>query len=137
MKPRTGSTLVESAIVAALFLTILLAIVDVAQALFFHQFLTDRVRAGARYAAVHTWAPQEVRNVVAFNTPTPESGAHGLFGLTPGMVEVNRYNAAGRQRVEVKVSTFGIRFISPWLGGTLTPWPFRAVMPVESGGLAE
>lgn len=131
---RRGSTLVESSIVLLLFLVILIGVLDFGQILFFHHFLADRVRAGARYAAVTNPDPAAVRNVVAYNTASPATGTTGLFGLDPAAVEVTRYDAGTpSDRIEVKISTFRLRFLSPWLAGSFTP-SFRAVMPMESGG---
>jgi hypothetical protein len=138
MSRRRGSTLVESAIVMLLFLVILIGVLDAAQVLFFHQFLADRVRSGVRYAAVHTYSASAIRNVVAYNTASPEPGMAGLFGLTPEMVKVNRYGAGtADDRVETEIGGYSMRFLSPWLAGTFTPGPFRAVMPLESAGGAE
>jgi len=89
-----GSQLVEGAIVVLLFLVLMAGILDMGQALFFHHFLNERVRAGARYAVVHFFDAGKVANFVAFNTPSPPDGATaGLFGLSPGMVQVVRYDA--------------------------------------------
>jgi hypothetical protein len=138
MRRRRGSTLVESAIVMLLFLVILIGVLDAAQVLFFHQFLTDRVRSGARYAVVHAYSASAIRNVVVYNTASPEPGMAGLFGLTPDMVHVNRYGAGtADDRVEAEIDGYGMRFLSPWLAGTFTPGPFRAVAPVESAGAAQ
>jgi Flp pilus assembly protein TadG len=133
-----GSTLVESAIVLMLFLVILIGVMDFGQVLFFHHFLNERVRSGARYAIVHAYDPAAVKNVVAYNSPTVPPGAVPLFGLSPAQVSVNRYDAGtANDRIEVSVNTFSMHFISPWLMRDFTPGPFRAVMPLESGGRAE
>ena len=133
MKRRRGSTLVESSVVLLLFLVLLIGVLDMGQILFFHQFLSERVRAGARYAAVHQYDEATIRNVVAYNSATPGDQAAGLFGLTPGMVQVQRYP----NRVEVGIRGYNMRFLSPWLAGAFTPGPFRAVVPIESAGTAE
>lgn len=138
MRRRRGSTLVESAIVMMLFLVILIGVLDAAQLLFFHQFLADRVRTGARYAAVHNFSQNAIRNVVVYNTASPALGTTGLFGLRPEMVEVSRYGmGTTADRVQIRIQGYGLRFLSPWLAGAFTAGPFCAVMPVESGGAAE
>ena len=132
---RRGSTLVESAIVLLLFLILLIGVLDVSQILFFHHFLDERARAGVRFAVVHAFNPTTVQNVVVYNSLT--SGSSGLFGLTPAMVSVNLYDSGTpNARVEVDISGFKMRFLSPWLARDFSPGPFRAVMPVESGGAA-
>jgi hypothetical protein len=108
------------------------------QILFFHHFLNERVRSGARYAVVHPYDPAAIKNVVAYNTPGPiPDGGRGLFGLEPSMLEVNRLDpGTPHERIEVSVRGYTLRVISPWLARTLTPGPFRAVAPIESGGFA-
>ena len=136
--PDRGSTLVESSIILLVFLVILTGILDVGQVLFFHHVLTERVRAGARYAAVHAFDPGAIRNVVSYNSASAPPGGGGLFGLDPSLVEVNRYDeGTAKARIEVSVSTFTLHFASPWLMRDFTPQPFRAVVPIESGGNAQ
>jgi hypothetical protein len=67
----------------------LVGIVDFGQFLFFHQVLTDRARAGARYAAVNPYNATSIQNVVVYNSPTaPNGNPTGLFGLTTSNVTV-------------------------------------------------
>lgn len=136
-KPTKGSTLVEGAIILLLFMVVFVGILDMGQIFFFHHFLNDRVRIGARYAVVHSYDQAAIRNVVAYNaTAAPRDGV-GLFGLSPSMVTVNRYDpGTPSDRVEVSVSAYTMHFISPWLMRDFTPGPFRAVMPIESAGAA-
>ena len=133
-----GSTLVEGSIVLLLFMVIFVGILDMGQVLFFHHFLNERVRTGVRYAVVHAYDTAAIKNVVAYNSSvTPPAGTSGLFGLTPSLVVVNRYDAGtSNDRIEVSVSAFTMHFVSPWLMRDFTPHPFRAVMPVESAGAA-
>lgn len=124
----------ESTIVLLLFLILLIGVMDISQVLFFHHFLQQRAWAGARYATVHTYDAAAIKNVVAYNSST--AGNAGLFGLTPAMVSVNLYEAGTpNARIEVDITTFHVRFISPWLLQDWTP-VFRAVLPVESAGAA-
>ena len=74
MRPRRGSALVESALVLLLFIVILLGIMDFGQILFFHHILTERARAGARYAAVHAWDVAAVQRYVARNDASAGTG---------------------------------------------------------------
>jgi Flp pilus assembly protein TadG len=137
MRKSRGSTLVESAIVLLMFVVILLGVMDFAQILFFHHVLSERVRSSVRYAVVHPYDATAIQNFVAYDSPTVPPGGVGLFGLSPSMVQVNRYEAGtADDRVRVTISTYRMRFLSPWLAGTFTPGPFSAVMPLESGGAA-
>jgi len=135
MRQHRGSTLVESALVLIVFIVILLGIMDFGQILFFHHVLTERARAGARYAAVHAWDVAAVQRYVARNDASAGVTTPGLFGVTPAMVQVLHPDVGTpAERVEVRISSYQMRFLSPWLAGTFTPGPFRAVMPIESGG---
>ena len=138
MRRRQGSTLVESAIMLLVFLVILIGILDVSQILFFHHLLNDRAHIGARYAVVHVYDATAIANVVVYGTASPEPGAAGLFGLSPSMVQVHHRDAGTAwDRVEVQVSGYNLRFLSPWIAGVFAPGPFRAVMPLESAGSAQ
>jgi hypothetical protein len=135
MRRRRGSTLVESSIVMLLFLVILIGVLDVAQLLFFHQLLGERVRTGVRYGVVHPYSADAIRNVVVYNTASPARGATGLFGLAPAMVKVSRPGSGtADDRIAAEISGYQMRFLSPWLAGIFTPGPFRAVMPLEGAG---
>src|SRR5260370_22356734 len=52
-KKQSGQAMLESAMILLVFLVVLLGIVDFGQFFYFHQSLTDRARAGARYGSVH------------------------------------------------------------------------------------
>jgi hypothetical protein len=135
---RKGSTLIESSVILLTFLVILIMLMDAGQILFFHQFLSDRARAGARYAAVHTFNATTIKNVVVFENTAPASGTAGLFGMNTSMVSATRYGSGtATDRVVVQVSGFKMRFLTPWLAGVFTPGPFSAVMPMESAGTAQ
>ncbi len=133
---RKGATLVESALVSFCLLVTTLGIVDLGQFLLLEQTFRERVRAGVRYAIVHDYDPQQIRNVVLYNSPT--AGARGLFGLTSSMVTVNRYDAGTPEdRIEVSISEYPMKFYSPLLGRFSLKPTFRAVMAVESLGATE
>jgi hypothetical protein len=135
---RRGSTLVESSVMLLLFLVIVIGVLDAGQILFFHQFLTDRVRSGVRYAVVHSFDAAAVANMVAYADPAPAPGTAGLFGLTASMVQVNHYDAGTpADRVSVKITGYQMRFLSPWIAGVFAGGPFQAVAPMESAGTAQ
>jgi len=52
-KPERGSTLVEFALIAMLFLTMILAIIDFSRALYTYHFLSHAARQATRWAAVN------------------------------------------------------------------------------------
>ncbi|MCC6859110.1 MAG: pilus assembly protein [Bryobacterales bacterium] len=134
---RRGSMLVETALTFLVFIAVLVGTLDLAQVLFFHQIFNERVRAGARWAAVHAYDAQRIENVVLYNNPNPpgDPGRTGLFGLKPSEVAVNRYGAGTEfDRIEIVISNHPLSFYSPFLGGSYAHRPLRAVIPVESLG---
>ena len=52
-KREQGSSLLEFAIAATVFLTVLFAVVEFGRALWVHNALSDAARRGARYAVLH------------------------------------------------------------------------------------
>jgi len=129
--------LVETALTFLVFIVVLIGTLDLAQILFFHQIFNERVRAGARYAAVHIYDAQQIKNFVLYNNPDPpgDPGKTGLFGLKPAEVSVNRYDAGtALDRIEIVISNHPLSFYSPYLAGSYAHRPLRAVIPVESLG---
>ena len=122
-KGRKGQTLLESSLVLTTLLLMLIGIVDFGQFLFFHQVLTDRARAGARYAAVNPYDAAAIQNIVIYNSTTaPDGNPAGLFGLTTSNVTVTPTPSTGTpDYVQVKISGFPIHLISPFLSKSYTP----------------
>ena len=71
---RRGEVLLESALVLLALLITLIGALDFGQLLFFHQSFRERVRAGVRYAVVHTYDPAQIRNMVVYNSTTAPPG---------------------------------------------------------------
>jgi len=57
-KKQGGQAMLETALILLVFLSCLLGIVDFGAFFYFHQSLTERARAGARYGSVHTCTVQ-------------------------------------------------------------------------------
>jgi len=133
-KGQKGQTLLESSLVLTTLLLMLIGIVDFGQFLFFHQVLTDRARAGARYAAVNPYDATSIQNVVVYNSPIAPSGSPtGLFGLTPSNVTVTPTPSTGApDYVQVKISGFPIHLISPFLTKSYTPRNIIATRQTEN-----
>jgi Flp pilus assembly protein TadG len=131
---RKGQTLLESSLVLTTLLLMLIGIVDFGQFLFFHQVLTDRARAGARYAAVNPYDVTSIQNVVVYNSPTAPTGSPaGLFGLTTSNVTVTPTPATGTPNyVQVSISGFPIHLISPFLTKSYTPRNIVATRQTEN-----
>jgi hypothetical protein len=129
--------MVEGALVALAFIVAVTGALEVAQISFFHQAFRERVRAGVRYAVVHEYSPELVRNFVLYNSPEARTG-RGFLGLDASLVSVDRYDAGGdTDRVEVRIRSYPLRFFTPWLAGRTFQPVVRAVQPVESLGATD
>src|SRR5205807_10383739 len=103
----------------------LLGVLDVAQVLFAHQSLVDRVNQAVRWGTVHPWQGADpVRNVVLYDAPEqPASSTSGYLGLKPENVVVT-YQPRTDERpddeiVSVTIVNFESHFYSPWIARTL------------------
>jgi len=102
---RRGQSLVESALVLAAFMGLLLGMAAVGQSLFVRQTLADRARIAARWGALNTYNPEAIRSMI-LQAPS--------FGLTPESVEVSNPGCPGPAcRVSVTIPEQGIRSVEP------------------------
>src|SRR5260370_22544600 len=85
-KKQKGQALIESCLVMIPLLLMIVGIVDFGQFLFFHEAMTDRARAGARYAAVSPYDATAITNMVLYNSPAVPTGATAFYGLTAANV---------------------------------------------------
>jgi Flp pilus assembly protein TadG len=112
-----GSTLVEFAIAATVFLTVMFTVLEFGRALWVHNALADAARRGARYAVVHSAGDAaSVKNVVVYG-----NAAGGSKPLVNNLTTAN---------VNVSYSGFGLS------GGTatvtITNYQFQFVIPIVS-----
>jgi len=116
-KRQKGQALLEGALVFSTLILMIIGIMDFGQFLFFHQVLTDRARAGARWAAANAYDATSIQNMVVFNSTTAPQGATvGLFGLTTANVVVTPTPAKGNPTyVQVRITGFPIILLSPFL----------------------
>jgi hypothetical protein len=109
-----GQSLVESSLVLASFMGLVLGMAGVSEMLFVRQILTDRAQVAARWGALNAYDPQAIRSVVLFGTPTPASDASPLLGLTPASVVVDNPGCPGSNcRISVTIAEHGIRSAEP------------------------
>ena len=87
---RRGQALVEGALIMFVFLVFIVGTLDFGQYLYFHQSLTERARAAARYGAVNPTNRTGIQNVAIYNDPAGSAnGATPLIAnLTTDMVSV-------------------------------------------------
>jgi Flp pilus assembly protein TadG len=133
-KRQTGQALIETALVLSSLILMVVGIMDFGQFLFFHEALTDRVRVGARYAAVNPYDVTAIQNMVVYNSATaPAEATSGLFGLRTSYVTVTPTPSTGTPTyVQVKISGFPIQLLSPFLAKTYTHHPIIATRKTEN-----
>lgn len=131
-----GSTLVEFAIGATVFMTAMFAVLEFGRALWVHNALTDAARRGARYATLNTAASEtQVKNVVVYGNPEG-SGQPMLNNLSATNVEVD-YNGFGLNdgTVSVSINDYQFQFVIPIVGTTITMPSYKTTLTAESAGL--
>ena len=125
-KPRSGSALIELALILPLFLTMLLGAVHFGYLFFLYNGLEKSVRDGARYAASRTFTTK-----AAYSAVVKSAVVYGTYGgTTPvvagltntDMVQVTPIpDAAGVRPVRIRVAITGYTYdgvLSAIIGGT-------------------
>lgn len=131
-----GSTLVEFAIGATVFMTAMFAVLEFGRALWVHNALTDAARRGARYATLNTAASAtQVKNVVVYGNPDG-SGSPMVNDLSAANVDVN-YSGFGLNdgTVSVSITNYQFQFVIPILGTSITMPSYKTTLTAESAGL--
>lgn len=114
MKRSSGQSLVESALVLAAFMGLLVGMASVGESLFVRETLADRARMAARWGALHSYDPAAIRRVVLYGTAEPGPGDSPFLALKPDAVEVSNAGCPGLQcRVSVALPSQGVRAVEP------------------------
>src|SRR5258708_34190717 len=109
-----GQSLVESALVLASFMALLLGMTGVSEMLFARQILADRAHVAARWGALNAYDPQAIRNMVLFGTNTPTGDASPILGFKPVRVVIANPGCPGANcRVPVEIQNRAIRSTEP------------------------
>lgn len=141
-KNQRGAALVEFALVAGVFLTVLFGIVEFGRLLWTHNALTDATRRGARYATIRkddSAGALAVKKMVVYGDPNanPATATPVVSGLTTNDVSLSYANYNGLQlssKATVSITNYQFRFAVPLIGGTLTMPSYRTALPGESAG---
>lgn len=150
-KNERGTTIAEFAIVALLFFTIIIGIIEFGRLLYTHNALTDATRQGARYASLHHGATDDdllaVKRYVVYG-PNGKFDADGnattpprIAGLTIDMVHV-RFDGVGAPpvygtnlgSVTVWIENYQFSLGIPVIGRTLTLPKYVTTAMAESAG---
>jgi len=126
-----GQALVESALVMLVFFPVLIGILDFGQFLYFHQSLTERARAGARYGAVHTLGDgTEAVNVAIYNDPAGAGG--GATALLPCIVTSCTANDGSTVQATVTATVSNAGTDDSRVTVTISNYPFNFLTPFMS-----
>ena len=144
-----GSTLVEFAIGASVFLMAMFAVIEFGRALWVHNALADAARRAARYAVNQPASTpagsatsgtnvgpsvDAIRNVAVYGNPGG-TGAVMVNNLTPENLDVHYSNfGVGQGSVAVTVTGYQHQFVVPIIGTTITMPDYRTTLTGESAG---
>lgn len=130
-----GSTLVEFAIGATVFLTVMFGVIEFGRALWVHNALSDAARRGARYAVVHSAGDAaSVKNVVVYGNAA--GGSNPLVNnLTTANVNVS-YSGFGLSggTATVSITNYQFQFVIPIVSTSIQMPSYRTTLTGESAG---
>jgi Flp pilus assembly protein TadG len=133
-----GAALVEFAIAATVFMTVMFGVLEFSRLLWIHNALTDATRRGARYAVTQgqgTTAQDAIKNVTVYGN-TAGTGAPLVDGLTTTQVFID-YNSfdLGGGTVTVHVENYDYRFVLPFFGATMRLGSYSTTLTGENAGI--
>lgn len=145
----SGSTLVEFAIGATVFLTVMFGVIEFGRALWTHNALADAARRAARYAVnqpasspagVKTTGTNvgpsitAIRNVAVYGDPA--GGSQPLVtDLTPANLNVQYTGfGVGQGTVSVTVTNYQFKFVMPIVGTSIQMPDYNTTLTGESAG---
>jgi Flp pilus assembly protein TadG len=134
-----GSTLVEYAIGATVFIMAVFAVLEFGRAIWAHNALTDAARRGARYAALHQPGGAEdtnIKNLVVYGDTA--GGTQPLLpGLSTSNVQISRSGdfSVNSGTVTVQITGYQFQFVLPLLPTSITMPAYSTTLTGESAGL--
>jgi hypothetical protein len=109
-----GQSLVETTLILAAFMGLILGMVGVGQKLFVRQALAGRTEDAARWGALNPFDAARIRNLVLYGTTAPSNGATAFAGLAEEEVVVGNPGCPGVDcRVSVAIPGHGILSVEP------------------------
>lgn len=137
-----GAALVEFAICATIFLTVIFGALEFGRMLWVHNALTDATRRGARFAVTqpkNNSAASEtqaaIKNVAVYGN-ADGAGSPLVDGLTPAQVKINFSDdyGLGAGGVTVEVENYQFQFVVPLFGRLVQMPAYRTTLTSESAG---
>ena len=133
-----GSTLVEYAIGASVFLMAVFAVLEFGRVLWVHNALTDASRQGARYAALHLSNGEDgnIKNLVVYGK-TGGVTKPIVPGLTTNMVQITRSGdfSVNSGTATVKITGYQFQFVLPFLPNSINMPEYSTTLTGESAGI--
>jgi Flp pilus assembly protein TadG len=134
-KEERGATLLEFALVATLFLTVMFGVVEFGRCLWTHNALSDAARRGARYAINHPEADEEDVKKVTVYGGTADGKSALVDNLKTTNVEVKYSNyKLGEGTVSVSITNYQFQFVVPLIGTTLKMPGYNTTLTAENIG---
>ena len=130
-----GATLLEFAIGATVFLSVMFGVIEFGRCLWVHNALADAARRGARYAVNHPSSDAaKVKNVVVYGDEA--GGTKPLVdNLTTAKVDVQYSNfGVGEGTVSVSITNYQFQFSVPIIGTTINMPNYNTTLTGESIG---
>jgi Flp pilus assembly protein TadG len=124
LQDRRGAQMVETALILAAFLFMLLGAFDFCEILFVHQSMVERTRAAARYAEVNLGTDlPTIQNLINYGQTTVPVNSTPAFGLAGGNItDSAASNGDVSSQRKITVSNYQFSALSP-MGGTFTMRP--------------
>jgi Flp pilus assembly pilin Flp len=134
-----GSTLVEYAIGATVFVIATFAVLEFGRALWAHNALTDAARQGARYAVLHTGSAAEdsnIKNLVVYGS-TGGGAKPIVAGLSTTNVKIIRSGdfSVNSGTATVKITDYKFQFVLPFMPASIKMPEYSTTLTGESAGL--
>ena len=138
---RRGQALVESALVLLVFLAFCIGTLDFGQYLYFHQALSERARAAARYGALNWTDRTGIQNVALYNDPAgtangataiiPNLTADMVAVCLPGDTDCSNPASTTESRISVTITGYSMVTFNFVFPGSFTNRPIVANIPSE------
>ncbi|MBN9664047.1 MAG: pilus assembly protein [Acidobacteria bacterium] len=133
-----GANLIEFAVGAILFLTVLFGAIDWSWVFFQHQTILWRASDAARWASANKVDSTQVTNMVLCGSPTCTGSYSGFFQNAAVTVEhvqssdvIDTITTVTRYYARVTVKNYKIQQLSPFLGQSFTGKPIIVAQPME------
>ena len=114
MRSRAGQSLIETTLILAAFVALLLGMLEIGRIVFERQTLVERARTAARWGAMNRYDSAAIQNLVLYGTTTPAQGDPPFAGLARSDVAVSNPGCPGADcRIRVELPGEGVLMTEP------------------------